>query len=101
MPFLKRHRNALISLVFMVFTIALSYQVIAGNRNFGRSYPILSSILILNILWIFFAFMSKKLKESSSAGTVLIIIGALTLVVVLFNYLLAFMFAVGCGNGPC
>ena len=84
MTFLKRHQNALLSLMFIVFTIELFCLLFFGGLYFQTLY-IFVLIPILNALGIYFAVRCKK-SGDSLAGAILLIIGIIAFVVIILNY---------------
>jgi len=87
MSFLKRYTNILLSSVSYVL-LAFTIGAIV-SRNASPSLQVLLVVLapIMAILGIIFASKSKKLKESTWAGSSLKIIGILSLVGIVLLYL--------------
>ena len=89
---MNKYKNACLSLVSMVFTFLLMYLLYAGGHYLETSPFVLVLIPVLDVFGIFFAVRSMNRKESSWIGTVLGIIGLITLVLIIFVAYLLFTY---------
>ena len=94
---MKRHKNIFLSLLFIVSALVLYYFLVTGGIFFHTPYFIFS-VPILNICGIFFAFRSKRLKESSRLGKILGVMGIVILVFILLTYAFETFVIAGCAG---
>ena len=83
---MKKHKNALLSFVFVFLTFVLMYLFNSGYPILQTSYLALALIPILDVIGIFFAMRSIKLKESPRIGTYLGIIGILLFIWIFLDF---------------
>jgi len=105
MRFIKTHKYILLSstiVVLAICSIVLFYMPSLSLGNYIWPPYILSLLVpIINALGIFFAYKSKKLKESLWIATYMEVIGILTLIAILFLDVYTLLAMSFCKSGLC
>ena len=97
---IKKYKNTLLSIVFIVSALVLFYlQFTSGN--YFQSLYIVYLIPILNVLGVFFAFLCMRLKQLLWINASIAVIGTLTLIAILFLDFWTLIAVNLCGRGPC
>jgi hypothetical protein len=107
MTFIKKYKYILLSLVCLLLTFEvnrLAFMVDNKGSSTFEVYSVYALVPILAALGVFFAVRSKNLKESKWASTVLQVISILSLIVILFYYIMLATLILTCahsGGGSC
>ena len=96
MKFIKNYKYLLLSFIFLISAFVLFYLYMTNEM-----LNIELTVLILTIIGVFFAFWSKKVKESIWVTTYMEVIGITALIFLIVWDIFSIIAWNFCGNGPC
>ncbi|MDO8590702.1 MAG: hypothetical protein Q7R65_01850 [bacterium] len=88
MSFIKRYKNAYLSLVFYIIAFIWAFIPVVNTPGISNKIGV-GLLAVFIIIGIFFAFKSSKAKESTWASTLLMLIGIFLLFLPLYATQLA------------